>query len=59
MIEPTLGEAQCWFRKGKSVQDHIFTVKQVIEIVFDTNTKVFMFFIDCEKAFAKVKHNKL
>ena len=31
MLEHNLEEAQSGFRKGRSAQDHIFTIKQLIE----------------------------
>lgn len=53
-IEPQLEEAQSGFRKGRSTQDHIFTIKQIIEKTRTKNTKVFVAFVDLEKAFDRV-----
>lgn len=57
--EPTLLEAQSGFRKGRSVQHHIFTVKQIIEKTLLSKSKTYMAFIDLEKAFDRVKRQKI
>lgn len=58
-IEDTLEESQSGFRKGRSTQDHIFTVKQIIEKSVVQEKTVFMGFIDLEKAFDKVPRERL
>ena len=58
-IEPTLMEAQSGFRKGRSVQDHIFTIKQVTEKLLEHNRKAFIAFVDLEKAFDSVPRQKV
>lgn len=55
VIEPTLSESQSGFRKGRSIQDHIFSIKQIINKALLSNTKIFFAFIDLEKAFDKIK----
>lgn len=53
LVEDQLDEAQSGFRKGHSVQDHVFTIKQLIE---KSRTKeVYMAFLDLQKAFDSVK----
>lgn len=59
VIEPTLSEAQSGFRKGRSVQDHIFSLKQIIIRTLEYNKKAFFAFIDLEKAFDKVPREKV
>lgn len=54
IIEPTLIESQSGFRKGRSVQDHIFTIKQIIDKTKMKRGTAYMAFIDLEKAFDKV-----
>jgi Reverse transcriptase (RNA-dependent DNA polymerase) len=53
--EPTLDESQSAFRKGRGVQDHIFTMKQVIEKIRLSRSKAYFAFVDLEKAFDKVQ----
>lgn len=55
VIENRLEEPQCGFRKGRGVQDHIFTLKQLIEKNVERN--VFVAFIDLEKAFDSIPRN--
>lgn len=54
-VDPTLEETQSAFRKGRGVQDHIFTVKQIIEKTILSATKSYFAFIDLEKAFDRVQ----
>lgn len=51
-IETQLEDSQSGFRKGRGVQDHIFTIKQIMEKRENNNT--YMAFIDLEKAFDSV-----
>uniref|UniRef100_A0A1Y1JWU5 Reverse transcriptase domain-containing protein n=1 Tax=Photinus pyralis TaxID=7054 RepID=A0A1Y1JWU5_PHOPY len=53
--EPTLDESQSAFRKGRGVQDHVFTIKQIIEKTRMSRTKTYLAFVDLEKAFDKVQ----
>ena len=52
VTEKHLAEAQSGFRKGRGVQDHIFTLKQLIEKM--GNSKFCVAFVDLEKAFDSV-----
>ena len=52
--EHQLEESQCGFRKGRSTQDHIFTIKQMIEKSRIKNKEVYVAFLDLEQAFDKV-----
>mgnify|MGYP005984721693 CR=1 FL=1 len=54
VIESNLEEAQCGFRKGRSAQDHIFTIKQLIEKSKEKSSEIYMAFLDPTKAFDSV-----
>ena len=58
-IEPTLMEAQSGFRKGRGVQDHIFTVKQITEKLLEHNKNTYIAFVDLEKAFDSVPRQRV
>lgn len=59
IIEKTLDDVQSGFRKGKSIQDHIFSLKQIIEKKRREDKTLYLGFIDLEKAFDKVPRRKL
>lgn len=48
-----------WIQKGRNVQDHIFTMKQIIEKSLQRKRKVYVGFIALERAFNKVPRLKL
>lgn len=52
IIEPEIDESQCGFRRGRSVQDHIFAIKQMMEKKCTDN--IYLAFIDLEKAFDSI-----
>ncbi|XP_031339654.1 uncharacterized protein LOC116168122 [Photinus pyralis] len=56
--EQTLTDTQSGFRKGRSVQDHIFTIKQMIEKK-KLGGKVYFAFIDLVKAFDSIPRDKV
>nr|CAH7736900.1 unnamed protein product [Callosobruchus chinensis] len=56
-IERDLDGAQSGFRKGHSIQDHIFTIKQVIQKSGTKNTELNLAFLDLEKAFDSVSRS--
>lgn len=58
-VEHLLDEAQCGFRKGRSTQDHTFTIKQIIAKTISKGEDVFMAFLDLEKAFDTVLQQKV
>lgn len=58
-LESTLHESQSGFRKGRSTQDPIFSMKQLIQKASSEQKKVYLAFIDLEKAFDKVPREKL
>lgn len=57
IIEIQLEEPQSGFRKGRGIQDHIFTLKQIIEK--NPNSKIHVAFIDIEKAFDSIPRNEI
>lgn len=58
-LENTLYESQSGFRQGRSIQDQIFSMKQLIQKASTEQKKVYLAFIDVEKAFDKVPREKL
>ena len=58
-VKRQLDQSQSGFRKGRSIRDHIFTVKQLAEKVKDTNKTIYVAFIDFEKAFDGVTRNEI
>lgn len=57
--EHLLEDQQCAFRKGRSIQDHIFTTKQLIEKMHSQQRQLFLAFIDLEKAFDRINRNEI
>ena len=58
-VEDQLKEEQSGFRPGRSVQDHIFTIRQVTEKFLEKNLDLHLCFVDLEKAFDTVKRDEL
>ena len=58
-VEDQIEEQQSGFRPGRSVQDHIFTVRQVTEKFLERNNDLHLCFIDLEKAFDTVRRDEL
>lgn len=54
VIENTLDESKCGFRRIMSIRDHIFTIKQIKQVVFQEQRKIFLAFIDLGKAFRRM-----
>lgn len=59
IIEGQLAEQQSGFRKGRSAQDHIFTIKQIIEKTKTKNCSTYVAFLDLEKAFDRVSQKRI
>src|SRR5688572_15127308 len=74
IVERQLGESQVGFRKGKATRDAIFQSWMISERITQMNTKkevvqdgktkkkekkVYLCFVDYQKAFDRVKHDKL
>jgi len=47
------------FRKGKGTKDAIFQFRTVMERTTQVNKKVYACFIDYQKAFDRINHEKL
>lgn len=54
-LADTLDDAQSGFRSGRSTQDHVFSIKQIAQKALQERKKVFLAFLDLEKAFDKVQ----
>src|SRR3989442_4575740 len=72
VIERQLGDSQMGFRKGKGSRDDIFQLSMISERIIDLNAekvikgkkttkrkKLYLCFVDYQKAFDRVKHDKL
>lgn len=58
-IDNQLEESQSGFRKGRSIHDHIFTIKQITEKIRNTNVQVYQAFLDLEKAFDRLPRSEV
>jgi len=47
------------FRKGRDTRDAIFQLKTIIERSVQVNKKVYVCFVDYQKAFDRINHEKL
>ena len=72
IIERQLGESQMGFRKGKGTRDAVFQLRMICEKIIDMDIekvkqrkktkkrkKLYLCFVDYQKAFDRVKHDKL
>jgi hypothetical protein len=59
MAENILTGEQCGFSKGRSCMDTVFTIKHIIDMRREYNLPLFLLFLDCEKAYDRVKRSKL
>lgn len=57
--EYKLREEQCGFRKGRSCSDCVYVAQQIIQKRREFNLPTYMMFVDYEKAFDRVKRDKL
>ena len=58
-VEAKLDQYQSGFRPGRSVHDHIFTLRQISESTYQYNKKTHACFIDLQKAFDLVKRKEI
>uniref|UniRef100_A0A8D8SN59 Craniofacial development protein 2 n=1 Tax=Cacopsylla melanoneura TaxID=428564 RepID=A0A8D8SN59_9HEMI len=58
-IEEHIGETQFGFRNNLGTREALFGIQVLVQKCRDLGHPVFMCFIDFEKAFDKVRHNKL
>ena len=54
VVEDTLPDSQCGFRRDQGCIDMIFCARQIMEKAREHNTKVFMLFVDLRKAYDSV-----
>ena len=59
VVESQLDQYQSGFRAGRSVQDHIYSVRQISEKTYRYNQETHLCFIDLQKAFDSVKRKQL
>ena len=59
LVEEELSEEQNGFRKGKGTRESIFALRILSERALEVQRNLYMCFVDFEKAFDRVKHNKL
>ena len=52
-------DEQGGFRAGRGCNDQIFVVKQIVEKTIEKNKKIYMAFVDLEKAYDNVSREKL
>ena len=52
-------DVQAGFRKGRGIRDQIGSILWIIEKARDLPKNIYFYFIDYDKAFAYVDHNKL
>ena len=58
-VENKLLEHQSGFRPGRSVQDHIFTLRQISEKTYRYDKETHIGFVDLQKAFDSVRRKEL
>lgn len=58
-LESQLSDSQFGFRNGLGTREALFFIQVLVQRCRDVNRPVFLCFIDFEKAFDKVQHNKL
>ena len=59
VIEPQLGEWQHGFRTNRGTTDMVFSIRQLMEKAWEYNIKLYIIFIDLQKAFDSVPRKKL
>jgi Reverse transcriptase (RNA-dependent DNA polymerase)/Endonuclease-reverse transcriptase len=59
VTQESISEVQCGFMPGRGCSDQIFTVQQLIEKCEDVGKKLFVAFVDLEKAYDRVNRSML
>ncbi|XP_072039366.1 uncharacterized protein [Amphiura filiformis] len=54
-----IAEEQAGFRKGRGTRDQIFNLQLILQKKLETNTPVYIAFIDYKKAFDSVSHQMM
>ena len=58
-VEKEMGEYQCGFRKGRSVIDQIFTLREIQAESYEYEKETYVMFIDFRQAYDTIKRNEL
>ena len=58
-IDAHIGSTQFGFRKGRSTAEALFCVRRLTEVVEQGHERLFLIFLDWEKAFDKIDHEKM
>ena len=58
-IRPEISNKQFGFMPDKGTRNAIFTLSMLIERSMEMQKDIYLCFIDCSKAFDKVKHEEL
>ena len=59
IVESKMEDGQCGFRPSRSTTDQIFILRQIVEKSCEFAKDVFACFVDLEKAYNRVSHDKL
>jgi hypothetical protein len=57
--EEILGEEQCTFQKRRECADAILTINQILHKRREENLPIYLLFIDYEKAYYSLNHDKI
>ena len=58
-LEKHLHQTQFGFRKGRSTVDPLFCLRRITDVVEQANDQLVLIFLDWEKAFDKINHQKM
>ena len=54
-----IGEYQCGYRRNRSTVDHIFSIRQILEKIWEYNKDQCQLFIDFEKVYESIEREPL
>ncbi|KAI3364547.1 hypothetical protein L3Q82_011336 [Scortum barcoo] len=54
IVDPRIQEEQCGFHPGRGTLDQVYTLRRVLEVLWEFAQPVIMCFVDLEKAFDRV-----
>ena len=58
-VNNIIGECPCMFRRNISTSNHIFSIRQILEKMWEYNNKVCQLFVEFEKAYDSIKRESL